>query len=351
MKTLYDISWQVDEPTYRADPSYSYSLLSKFDREGVEKIGSLREKTESKSLRLGSAVDAILTGGEAEFNNHFVIANIKYITDKFEKSVRELFNKFNGTRWENIPGDALLEAIVDIKYQSSTWQPSTRVNDFEKRGGAIYYNALVDAEKKQVLTQEEYKNVLMWVDALRNSANTAWYFIEDSPFESETDITREYQLKFKDVYHGVSYRCMMDLAITDHKNKIVYPCDLKTSYHLETEFPESFIKWNYYHQARLYWRILRNIMDKDPYFREFYLADYRFIIVSTSNPNPNPMIWEYKDTQKRGMLVYGENNNIVFNDPYILGERLWYYENILPNTNPEINRNNLNSITDYLNKL
>ena len=29
MKSLYDISWQVTEPEYRADPALSYSTLLK----------------------------------------------------------------------------------------------------------------------------------------------------------------------------------------------------------------------------------------------------------------------------------------------------------------------------------
>ena len=31
MKKLYDISWQVDEPAYRADEALSYSTLAGFD--------------------------------------------------------------------------------------------------------------------------------------------------------------------------------------------------------------------------------------------------------------------------------------------------------------------------------
>ena len=33
-KDFKDISWQVDEPTYRQDEALSYSTLSRYDREG-----------------------------------------------------------------------------------------------------------------------------------------------------------------------------------------------------------------------------------------------------------------------------------------------------------------------------
>ena len=32
MKTLDQIAWNVDEPTYRADPALSYSTLSRFSK-------------------------------------------------------------------------------------------------------------------------------------------------------------------------------------------------------------------------------------------------------------------------------------------------------------------------------
>ena len=40
-KNLKDISWNVDEPTYRADSALSYSTLARFAREGFNKLDSL----------------------------------------------------------------------------------------------------------------------------------------------------------------------------------------------------------------------------------------------------------------------------------------------------------------------
>ena len=64
MKKLSEIAWNVPESVYREDPALSYSTLSRFDREGFEKLDSLFDKQESPSLLLGSIVDTILTDGE-----------------------------------------------------------------------------------------------------------------------------------------------------------------------------------------------------------------------------------------------------------------------------------------------
>ena len=61
---------------------------------------------------------------------------------------------------------------------------------------------------------------------------------------------------------------MADLIIIDHNNKLIIPCDLKTSSKDEYNFHHSFIDWSYFEQAQLYWYIIRQNLDKDEYFKE-----------------------------------------------------------------------------------
>ena len=61
---VFDISWQVTEPEYRADSALSYSTLARFAREGFNKLDSLFDKLDTPSLTFGRAVDALITGGQ-----------------------------------------------------------------------------------------------------------------------------------------------------------------------------------------------------------------------------------------------------------------------------------------------
>jgi hypothetical protein len=74
-------------------------------------------------------------------------------------------------------------------------------------------------------------------------------------------------------------------------------------------------------QARLYWRLIRKAMDKDEYFKDFVLKDYRFII-ACSLGSPMPLIWEFGETTAKGTI---EIAGIKLRDPEEIGEELHSY--------------------------
>ena len=139
------------------------------------------------------------------------------------------------------------------------------------------------------------------------------------------------------------------LLLTDHKKKIVYPIDLKTSSHTEWDFFESFVQWRYDIQARLYWRIIRFNMDLDPVYKDYTLADYRFIVVNKKTLTP--LVWIFEDTQKRGTLTYGKNKQIELEDPFTLGNSLANYLSSRPAVPIGIEIQESNSITEWLNTM
>ena len=96
-KSLADISWLVDEPTYRKDPALSYSTLSKYEREGFEHLDTLFEKVESPSLLFGSCVDTLLTDGEKAFDDNYFVSDIPKITPSAEPVVKEIYATFHNS--------------------------------------------------------------------------------------------------------------------------------------------------------------------------------------------------------------------------------------------------------------
>lgn len=342
-KSLRDISWQVTEPEYRKDPALSYSTLARYEREGFNNLDKLFERVESPSLVFGSAVDTLMTGSEEEFNEHFMVAQLENPpSDTLVAITKKLFDRWKDgyTDIRNIPDDAIVSTIQDIPWNNH-WLPKTRAKKI-KEDCAAYYKLLYLSEGKTILNTYVYQDVLNTVDKLRSADSTRFYFEQDNAFDNSVE--RLYQLKFKATFNGVEYRCMADLIVVLYDKKLVVPVDLKTSYKPEWDFHKSFLEWRYDIQARLYWKIIRDNMDRDPYFKDFKLADYRFIVANKRTLTP--LVWLFEKTQSIGEIV--TSNGVILRPPLVIGEELRRYLDNKPAVPNGIELIKPNRIDDWL---
>lgn len=323
-KSFKDISWLVDEPTYRADPALSYSTLSKYERGGRFKaLDTLFDKTESPSLTFGSMVDTLITAGEEEFQSLFTVIDDPGISDSLKTITGELYSRYKDTysKFDDIPDNILAEVGKECNFYAGDKYAGYRVK-LIKESCKPYYNTLVIADGKKVVTSEDVADARRCADVLK-TGSTEFYFGGVTPFEE--DVEKLYQLKFKHEFGGIWYRCMADLLVVNHKDKTVIPVDLKTSSHKEYEFYLSFTQYRYDIQSRLYWRIIRKIMDEDPYFRDFKLLNYRFIVVNRQSLTP--LVWEWPLTQTLGSIdiVTPTGYQYHLRDPETIGVELHHY--------------------------
>lgn len=346
MKSIEDISWEVSEDTYRADPALSYSTLARYEREGFSNLDKLYDKIETPSLLLGSLVDCYITGSQEEFDERFFVADFPSIPDSIIGIIKDLFKMFNSTNrtLESVKDDDVIRVASEYNYQNN-WKPETRAKVIKEKGSE-YYSLLYLAGDKTIVSTDMNSTALSMVDALRNSEATKWYFQPDNPFEN---IKRYYQLKFKAALHGIDYRCMMDLCIVDYDKKIIQPVDLKTSHKREYDFYKSFIEWNYQIQNRLYFRILQDNILKDEYFKDFTILPYKDIVVCKDSLTP--LVWDCDFTYALGTLTFGKNGQFIMRDPEDIGKELTYYLNNKPKVPLEINETESNNLRYWLNKI
>lgn len=342
IKSLKDISWNVTEEEYRQDKALSYSTLAKFKRSGFNEISHLFDKIETPSLTFGSAVDSIITGGDEEFNSRFIVAEHPVVPPAIESIAKDLFQSYKDIHKniEGIPDSDIIEVASKYGYQNN-WKPETRAKVIKEKG-SVYYKLLYLSKDKTILNTETYADVCNTVEALRTFESTKWYFQKDNPFEN---VERCYQLKFKATLNGVDYRCMADLIVIDHDKKLIIPVDLKTSSKPEWDFYKSFVDWDYQIQSRLYYRIIRDNLDRDPYFKDFELADYRFIVANRKTLTP--LVWNCEFTKTRGKLEF---KSTTFEDPEDIGKTLDMYLKTNPKVPNNIKLNKCNSLTEWLNQ-
>lgn len=344
IKTLYDISWKVDEPTYRADPALSYSTIARFHREGFNGLSKLFDKIESPSLLFGSIVDTLLTGTQEEFDNSYIVAEFPSIPDSQINVVKYLFKRYSEeySTITDIPNSLVISATEVLDFQRN-WKPETRANVIKEKTYE-YYNLLHLSVGKTLISTEDYRNAQECSNILKTHPNTEFLFELNNPFNRT--IERFYQLKFKGSYNQINLRCMADLIIVDHEKKIIYPYDLKTSFKKEWDFYQSFIQWSYWIQAQLYWFIIRQNLDADPFYKDYTLYDYQFVVIS--NNSRTPLTWIYPDTKSEVDCYYGKNKEIECKNWRGIVEELNYYLTEKPLIPRDINP--INNIINWLNK-
>lgn len=343
MKNIKDLALNISEEEYRKMSELSYSTLAKYERGGgFDSLPTLFDRVESPSLTFGSCVDSLLTGGEDEFNERFIVAEFPSTPDSIIAIVKYLFNNYKDKyrNLSSIPNDIIITAAESFKYQLN-WKPETRSKVIKEKGEE-YYSLLYLSENKEIISTSDYCDVLNTVEALKNSEATRFYFAEDNPFEN---IERHYQLKFKSSFNGIGYRIMMDLLIVDHDKKQLIPCDLKTSGKPEYKFHKSFIDWGYMWQAILYTKVLEANIKEDDYFKDFTIMPYRFIVANRRSLIP--MVWEYDDNHSDGDLLYG---NFKFRHPFVIGEELYHYLYHTTKVPKGIKINEMNNIIEWIQK-
>lgn len=336
-KELSSIALNITEPEYRQMPELSYSTLATYEKSGYNGLDHLFDKKESSSLTLGSCVDAILTGGEDEFYSLFLVADMPSIGDK-EKLVADYLFENYGNSYEildDVPATYILEAANAYEFQKN-WKDETRIKVITERC-SIYYSLKVQAGNRTVVPLETMERVQAMVRALKKSPATCGYFADN---DEMSPVRRYYQLKFNAILDNVGYRCMADLICVNYEKKKVFPIDLKTSYPPEWDFEQNFVKWHYYIQARLYWRIIRANMDADEYFKDFSLENYRFIVVNKNTLTP--LVWEFPLTKEIGTLVTDDGYEI--RDPFEIGKELRGYLDCKPPVPNGINKDGINII-------
>lgn len=343
MKSLYDLSEKITEEQYRSDPALSYSTLAKYERGGFNSIPTLMDKISTTSLLLGSCVDTVITGSWDDFYKQYVVANIPATTDTIIQIVTKIFSNLKTpcASLDLVKSDDILAAVNEFNY-SPNWRPETRVKVIREKG-EDYFKFLYIAGNKTIISMDMYNDVVRMVDALQTSEATKWYFQADDCFDG---IQRFFQLKFKATLNGVDYRCMFDELIVDTKNKRIFPVDLKTSHKKEHDFYKSFVEWNYQIQNRLYARILKDVISKDEYFKDYTIMDYVDIVVCKDSLNP--LVWKCPFTFTKGTLVFGKNKQIEMRDPEEIGQELFHY--LTTNAKVPKGIENVNDLTEWLDK-
>lgn len=326
-------------------PIISYSAISKYLREGFEGYLHLEDREETDSLTFGSAVDTLITEGEEQFAKKFVtLDNVftgksKEVLDHVAKSLIEsnmtlsrvttlthlFMDAFNAV--EYYP-NRTIESKLKLFYNDGS------LSEYAK----VYLNAKTSQETS-VISKEMLDEARKTVYALKYDKFIGIVFATDDGLD------RIYQAKFVTTINGVEYKFMFDLLIIDHSHKVIMPFDLKTTSKPEYRFPESFLKWRYDIQARLYCQGLNQIVQHSREWAGYKIKPMKFIVVNKNSLTP--LMFEFEDSFTKGDIQYG---NTVLEDPFVVGNELNALIRSKATLPPNIVKNGINYLSQLLKK-
>jgi hypothetical protein len=298
-KSLKDISWDVDEPTYRADSSLSHSLLSAYARGGHKALRETyyeKKKLSTTALSFGSLLDTIITS-PGEFDKLYLVSDLEVPSEKMKEVVDKLFTLYPAEpSLVTVSYEAILGAF-DESFNNN-WKPDTKVKDVIEKGNP-YFKLLATKGDRTIVSKNDYLNALDCQEALCTNPYTCFIFANANP-----NVEVFYQLKFKismdgedplawqkELMEGNTYRVMLDIVLVDHERKTITPIDLKTTSKDEESFDQSIVEYRYDLQASSYQDVLWSILQTDEYYKNYELNPFYFVCVNRAHKKP--VLWEF----------------------------------------------------------
>lgn len=243
---------------------------------------------EHPHLIVGSAVDCLLTMEKETFKELFYVSSL---SSKPSATIMSIINQVydnlinaNDGKVDNFP--TLWEekqSVIDSCRShgwNDRWGDDTVFDNIVKNGGD-YYNELVDATGKQVMSQEEFLEAEKAAEIVKKS-QFGWMFNEHFTMEDGDEIEVVFQYPLQGIIDRVWCKGLLDMIIVNHTKKTVSVKDFKTIGDYLVNFPIQAVKYRYDIQAAFYSTLFSQYYQSeiDDIFKGYRYTGFGFIVYS-----------------------------------------------------------------------
>lgn len=293
------------EVNYRALEALNVSMIKLYDTDPIKFFEQyiLRKPKKDKkttSLIIGDLVDTYLLearGNEDEFNKIFDDKFALMSGTKGSGQVFKLADILFEITQENLDEDGKIKTSFDTRFTEAFQKVQAEglykgktedkvLEDFNKNG-YDYFQSLVDNIGKIVVDASIIDKATKVGDLMLHDDFTSSIFAEESDDE-------EYFPKFPIEWtyrtsKGKEIKCKseIDILIVDHKKKIIYVKDLKTTFDNEN-FQYAYLKYGYYLQGAFYY-LAAQAWAKDNDMGDYEVDNMEFVVADTSVNNRRPI--------------------------------------------------------------
>lgn len=243
----------------------------------------LFEDEDDTALRIGSAVDCLLTSPE-RWDDDFVVGDVFKPFGLMFKFVKNLPKGLT----IDSPLEDYKEAYDKAGYKKSVAWVVDQFLSNEKH--VEYYLWLTQLDDNKIaLSKDEYSQVRKCVSTISSNEFTLPYFVN---LGNNIDLLHQVAIYFDYELDGEvsEAKALLDGILVNHTNKTIQPFDLKTTGKSVWEFSSSYLHFGYYRQCALYELALYS---KDSPVKEwidkgYEVLDFIFIVVESKSDAHNP---------------------------------------------------------------
>lgn len=271
---------------------------------------------------IGSAVDCKITMGEDVYNDRYFSSKMRRKPSPAEMSmIRKVFDEatIHEDMQDEVKSDiweldkyklALYESMNYHEYRTremkSDWREDNRMaNLLKKPSIKEYWNELIAASDKQILSDEETLKISDIYLSWTTHPHTAWIFQDGT---KNTDTVYQFPMYWE--YEGEDCKGLPDILFIHHDMKRIMPINLKTTSSLVLNFNrvvearrydigESF----YYHGLIKNLDKLSELIHKNVRTGGYHVSNGAFVVESTT-VSGTPMIYPLTDRAME-MGMYG----------------------------------------------
>lgn len=294
---------------YFGSPIISQSRLKLLPK-GVESFNNIKSDTDAEIMfyeeksyfLIGQAAELKAQQGIEIFQNNYHCSEVPKPSDKVLSIISQIFDIQARTKEPSEPFPLLSsdEIYYDIKHAIEyheyypKWGMDVKVNKI-KLEGESYYNDLIVAFGKQILSLDETTIVNSIVNSWTTNNRMAHYFQEIE------GIDIYYQLPIYFEYLGIEFKALIDILEVNHNAKTIKVIDLKTFGGYTINFPSSVRKFRYDFQVAFYC-LAANWWKKNA--RAGILSEYKIL-------NPEFVVESTKPGCQGNPLVFTVSNSLM----------------------------------------
>jgi hypothetical protein len=269
---------------YKTIDAINYSLLKRI-ADKSRFYGSVYKDVDSPAMNLGTIVDDLTIPNEDE--NKYFITKYEYPSASTlvlaKEVVKECMDKDIDYK-TLLKLDKKEDFIFKVIEKNKLWNNSKKETKKTKyEDNKSFFNYIEGKLSKSLSISpniwekaNELSNILKIHNYTKNIFNTGY-----------NQFTYIFELA------EIKYKVRLDKLIIDDFNKVISSFDLKTGELFSNSFEVSFYRNRYYLQQALYQIAVLHFLENN--YPDYQLDNFKFIYISTTEPEPYPVIWEMSE--------------------------------------------------------